>query len=181
MEDDKNKKINKTSEIDEETTAQFDECSLNKVDYKINNSNTNLDSEEDKNAKKLVSKLSKIFTEYMLSEVQCLAAFKFIKDKVGDKNCKEVDNLRKWVLMKINNKPYPSNINKLQLGCPDLVPGITMKAWWDPNNFLWVQELMKNIDIIKDELSQLKENKGFQPYKSPSYANEKNKVKKKSK
>lgn len=169
MEDNKNIKItNQTKE-----NPDYDESSLKNVQFSLK---PNIDEDNEK-SKLLVARLNSIFTEYLLSEIQCLAAFKFIKDKVSDKECKDVDNLRKWVIMKINKRSYPDYINKLQLGCPDIVPGLTMKAWWDPTTFNWVQELINNLDVIKQELNELKESTGFQPYKSPSYANEKNKVK----
>lgn len=167
-------KENKTNCNDD--LLNYDESSLKKMQY-LNISNSNK-SEKNENLKEklLISRLQSIFSEYMLSEVQCLAAFKVIKDKVGDKDCLDTQNLRKWVLMKINKKPYPENIHKLQLGCPDIVPGLTIQAWWDPTKFLWVQELISNFEIIKNELIELRNNTGFQPYKSPAYANENNKV-----
>jgi len=169
MEDDK--KVISNDEL-----LNYDESALKKIDY-FNKSNSNKNEKnEELKEKLLVSRIQSIFSEYMLSEVQCLAAFKVIKDKVGDKECLDAQNLRKWVLMKINKKPYPENIHKLQLGCPDIVPGLTIQAWWDPARFQWVQELMKNFDVIKKELIELRSNTGFQPYKSPSYANENKKV-----
>ena len=167
MEDNKNKVLKEQSD--------YDESCLKNVKFTLKSQDSS-QQDDDYKSKLLISRLNSIFTEYMLSEVQSLAAFKFIKDKVGDKECKDVDNLRKWVIMKINMRTYPDYINKLQLGCPDIVPGLTMKAWWDPNQFGWVQQLLKNIEVIKEELIELKANSGFQPYKSPSFANENNKV-----
>jgi hypothetical protein len=169
MEDDK--KV-----ISHDELLNYDESSLKKIEY-FNKSNLNQNEKtEELKEKLLISRIQSIFSEYMLSEVQCLAAFKVIKDKVGDKDCLDAQNLRKWILMKINKRPYPENIHKLQLGCPDIVPGLTIQAWWDPSKFIWVQELMKNFEVIKKELIELRSNTGFQPYKSPSYANENKKV-----
>ena len=74
--------------------------------------------------------------------------------------------------MKINNKLLPSIYDKNQVGCPDLVPGLTIRSFWDPFKFDFIIELMKNFEIIKEELINLREGKGFQPYKSPSYASD---------
>ena len=115
----------------------------------------------------LYDKLNKLFQEYLLSEMSSIAAFKFIKDKICGDN-KDCPNLIKWVLMKINNKPFPDVYDKMQLGCPDIVPGLTIKNLWDPSKFPFVDELLKNFDIIKEELINLREQKGFQPYKSPN-------------
>lgn len=116
-------------------------------------------------------RLKELFKDYFLSEMQSLAAFKFIKDKFTS-DSKDSERLKKWVLMKINNKKLPDIYHPRQLGCPDLVPGLSIKSFWDPFEFEWVNELVKNIDIIKTELINLRAETGFQPYKSPKYASE---------
>ena len=35
------------------------------------------------------------------------------------------------------------------------------KAWWEREEFEWVQELESNFDIIKEELETLRSEKGF--------------------
>ena len=115
----------------------------------------------------LYERLMKLFKEYLLSEMTSLAAFKFIKDKFTSEK-KDCPNLIKWILMKINNKLLPDIYDKNQLGCPDIVPGLTIKGFWEPDCFPFVQELINNYEVIRDELITLREQKGFQPYKSPN-------------
>ena len=119
----------------------------------------------------LYKKLKDIFNEYMLTEIQSLAAFKFIRE-VFLKQEKETERVRKWVLNKINQSPFPKEMNKFQLGCTDLCPGISSSPFYDPKNFEFINQLIKNKEVIKEELLNLRkgENKetGFQPYKSPS-------------
>lgn len=133
-------------------------------------SNLSFTSNEEKESL-LFDKLKELFQEYFLSEIQSMAAFKFIKDKFL-KDSKDAEHVKKWVLMKINGKKLPDVYNKMQLGCPDLVPGLTITNFWDPGKFGWIGELVKQVDIIKEELIELRKEKGFQPYKSPKYASD---------
>jgi len=51
------------------------------------------------------------------------------------------------------------------------VPGLSLKAWWDREDFAWIGQLESHADTIRQELNELREQKGFQPYRSPAYAN----------
>ena len=57
--------------------------------------------------KKMWDKIEEILKSYYLSAFQALAAKKFIKDKVGNKECHEVDRLREWLFMKVNGRKLP--------------------------------------------------------------------------
>jgi aspartate beta-hydroxylase len=116
-------------------------------------------------------RLTELFKDYFLSDVLSLAAFKYIREKLLNKS-KDAERAMKWVLMKVNNKTLPDIYDKFQLGCPDLVPNLTIKPFWDPSEFKFINELLKNFDIIKEELINLRSEKGFQPYKSPNYASD---------
>jgi hypothetical protein len=116
-------------------------------------------------------KLRELFKDYFLSEMQSLAAFKFIKDKFL-KDTKDAERVKKWVLMKINNRMMPEGYNPRQLGCPDLVPGLTVRSFWDPTMMDWVNELVDNFETIRTELINLRAEAGFQPYKSPKFASD---------
>ncbi len=118
---------------------------------------------------KLYKFLIDLFDEYLLTELQRLAAFKFIKEKFTDTEGKDAVNLKKWLLLKVNGKIYPENAPKLQLGCSDLVPGLTIQPWWEPSQFKWIDSLLENFKVLQEELVALRENKGFQPYKCPKY------------
>jgi hypothetical protein len=60
----------------------------------------------------------------------------------------------------------------MQLVCPDLVPSLSIKNLWDAYSFDWVKTLVENINIIREELTSLRDGKGFQPYKSPNFASD---------
>lgn len=115
------------------------------------------------------SKLGDLFKEYMLSEIQCLAAFNYIKSSFTNLD-PQSSKVRSWVLNRINNKSFPKGYNSYQIGCPDICPGIISKNFHDPLQFDFIKELLKNVDIIKEELLNIREVSklnGFQPYKSP--------------
>jgi aspartate beta-hydroxylase len=47
------------------------------------------------------------------------------------------------------------------LGCPDLVPGLSLKGWWDREEISWIAKLEKYAPIIREELLALRDQKGF--------------------
>ena len=76
--------------------------------------------------------------------------------------------------MRLNGKKLPEVYHPRQLGCPDLVPGLSLKAWWERSEFEWIGRLEAQADVIREELMALRESTGFQPYRSPAYANKNN-------
>lgn len=114
------------------------------------------------------SKLKDLFAEYMLSEIQCLAAFKIIKESFLDDKLLKI---RKWVLNKINNK-IPDKISDFQKGCPDICPGIRVQPFYDYKEFGFIQDILDKVEDIKFELLNLKNNNGFQPYKSQTHSSD---------
>ena len=87
------------------------------------------------------AKLEALFEESYLSNFQKLACRKFIKDKVGNPANDEVKRLRGWLFMRINGQKLPEKYHPRQLGCPDLIPGLSLKGWWDRCEFDWVSNL----------------------------------------
>ena len=85
-----------------------------------------------------------------------------------------VNRARNWLFMRLNGKPMPSVIHPRQLGCPDIVPGLTQKGWWQRSEVSWIAKLEANAALIREELMALRDQKGFQPYRSPAYAQTKN-------
>ena len=75
--------------------------------------------------------------------------------------------------MRINGQKLPpkDKYHSRQLGCPDLVPGLPLKAWWEREEIPWIAQLESHFETIKEELLALRSEKGFQPYRSPAYAN----------
>lgn len=56
---------------------------------------------------KMWEKIDEVLKDYYLSAFQTLAAKKFIKDKVGNRDCQEVERLREWLFMKVNGRKLP--------------------------------------------------------------------------
>ena len=126
--------------------------------------------EQDEDSKKLWTKIDEILDQYYVSEFQRMALHKFIKVKISDNESDECYRAREWLFLKVNGVKLPKDYHKRQLGCPDLVPGITIKGWWEREEFTWVEKLEKQFDIIKEELLNLRSDLGFQPYRGPSWS-----------
>lgn len=107
-----------------------------------------------------MQKLSEFFDEYFLNGIARLAAMKFIKDKLGNREDSNVDRLRRWVIAKINNKKPPP-IHPRQAGCPEIIPGLRASPWWDTSQFPWVAEVEAAYEDIKAELLALRTSGGF--------------------
>ena len=119
----------------------------------------------------LCDRILKVLHEYHLSAFQTLACQKFIKDRIGNQEDESVERARQWLFMRVNDRKMPDKYHPRQLGCPDLVPGLSLKAWWERHEIPWVEQLESNFETIRDELMQLRDSNGFQPYRSPAYAN----------
>jgi len=102
-----------------------------------------------------------VFEEYHLSKLQEAAAKKFIKDKVGNPDDHTVDRLRDWLFMRINGRKMPAKYHPRQLGCPDLVPGLSLKGFWNTDVLPWIKELEAAHSVIVEELNTLRETSGF--------------------
>ena len=63
--------------------------------------------------------------------------------------------------MKLNGTKLPKEYHPRQLGCPDLVPGLSLKGWWQREELAWVFELEKHLPTIQEELIELRDQKGF--------------------
>lgn len=74
-------------------------------------------------------RLNQVYKEYFFSDLQKVAMTKFIKTHFSNKDNKDVDRVRPWLLSKINGqKIFPQD--ELQKGCPDIIPGLRAKPWW---------------------------------------------------
>lgn len=80
-----------------------------------------------------------------MTELQKVAATKFIKTYFGDKNG-NFDHLRPWLMGKINNN-HISPSNPLQKGCPDIIPGLKAQPWWYENQYLGTQKTFLGLNI----------------------------------
>jgi hypothetical protein len=110
---------------------------------------------------KLWGKIDEVLKDYLLNGFQKLAVKKFIKDKVGNPKCTAVERVREWLFMKMNGQRLPENYHPMQLGCPDLVPGLPLKGWWERGEIPWIAKLESYAPIIREELLSLRDKHGF--------------------
>ena len=57
--------------------------------------------------------------------------------------------------------PIPKQYHPRQLGCPDLVPGLSLQGWWPREKFDWVLKLEEKAPIIREEVLKLRQSTGF--------------------
>ena len=86
-----------------------------------------------------------------------MACKKFIKDKVGNPANTDVERLREWLFMRMNGSRKPEKYHPRQLGCPDLVPGLSLRGFWEREQFAWLAKLEAAAPVIRDELLALRE------------------------
>lgn len=84
---------------------------------------------------KLWTKIEDLLKDYHLNAFSLLACKKFIKDKVGNPKNTQVERLRDWLFMRMNGQKLPEKYHPRQLGCPDLVPGLSLKGFWERESF----------------------------------------------
>mmetsp|Transcript_13318 Transcript_13318/g.25037 ORF Transcript_13318/g.25037 Transcript_13318/m.25037 type:complete len:249 (+) Transcript_13318:1993-2739(+) len=130
----------------------------------------NMESEEQKE-QRVMDKLSKLLDEYLLSPLQRAACMKFIRDKVANPEDDSVVRLRQWLLKKVNGQIILP-VHDRQRGCPEIIPGIRALPWWDTAEFPWVAEIEEAHEAIKQELLNLRQSRGFQPYRGPTWASD---------
>lgn len=127
--------------------------------------------EEEQREKQVLDKLSQFLDEFHLSKLHKVACMKFIRDKVADPDDSSVFRLRQWLLKKVNGQiiapPHPR-----QRGSPDIIPGLRAHPWWDVAEFSWVAQMEASHEEIKQELLSLRQSKGFQPYRGPTWASD---------
>jgi len=61
------------------------------------------------------------------------------------------------MFMKVNGQRLPKEYHPRQLGCPDLIPGLSLKGWWEREEVQWVLELEKHVAVIREELENLRD------------------------
>jgi aspartate beta-hydroxylase len=75
---------------------------------------------------------------------------------------------REWLLLQINKRRC-KDVPEWQRGCPDIVPGLRANPWWPETEFPWFKAFEDNFKAIQAEVLALRAEKGFQPYRGPSW------------
>jgi aspartate beta-hydroxylase len=130
----------------------------------------NMETEEQRE-QRVMERLSKFLDEFFLSSLQKAAVNKFIRDKVANPDDTSVVRLRQWLMKKVNGQIImPPHVR--QRGSPDIIPGLRAQPWWDTAEFPWVAEIEAHHEEIREELLNLRQSRGFQPYRGPTWASE---------
>eukprot|EP00164_Ancoracysta_twista_P009761 GFYU01014525.1.p1 GENE.GFYU01014525.1~~GFYU01014525.1.p1 ORF type:complete len:368 (-),score=108.77 GFYU01014525.1:52-1155(-) len=124
--------------------------------------------EESPEKKAMWAKIEEILSDYELSPFAMVAAKKWITE-MSDPNVTDLDRMRAWFLARLNGKPRGTPPTKFQAGCPDIIPGLSAKNFWDTAQFEWVKELEAAHSDIVEELMTLRGQHGFRPYRGPSW------------
>ena len=67
-----------------------------------------------------------------------------------------------WLLRELNNDQDRSMFPEEQRNCPQLIPGLTSKPFWNPSAFPWLETLKLNFDAIREEVLALRDQPCFQ-------------------
>lgn len=119
--------------------------------------------------------LEKLIINYLrnegLSPFSAKVCFGYLSNEISKEGGKERFNrVTKYILNSIQGKRVPPS--RLQRGCPNIIPELRAKPFWDINEhkyeFPWVLNLENKFQVIKDEFMSLVGHSAlFQPYRSP--------------
>lgn len=90
--------------------------------------------------------------------------------RVAPSDADPLARLRSWVVMQLNGQRYPPGISHWQRGCPEYIPALRAQPVWDASAFPFIQTLERAFPVIKQELLALRDKRGFQPYRAPTWA-----------
>ena len=124
---------------------------------------------EDQTERRIMSMLRTYFKSYGLSPFGLEIALHWIRRAATD-DTGRLNRVKEWSLMILNSKIFPKGISDWQKGCPSLFPGLRSCPKWKTSEFPWIARLEAAFPIIKEELLALKGQRGFQPYRAPSWA-----------
>lgn len=116
---------------------------------------------------KYEQRLDTLLSSFYLNPFQKAMATNFIQEKVGDQSNSSVRHVRAWLFDQINQKV--SKGAEGQKGCPNIIPGLRAMPWWPAEEFPWLPEIEARAEGIRQELLTLRGQKGFQPYRGPSW------------
>ncbi|CAM9402185.1 unnamed protein product, partial [Phaeothamnion confervicola] len=110
-----------------------------------------------------------------LSALGRAAALNWIH-KIADESADDLQHARAWLVRQLNatgnggsGTRLPPGASPWQRGCPDLVPGLTARPFWDAGSLPWIRDFEAAFPAIRRELLGLRGCGGFQPYRAPSW------------
>jgi aspartate beta-hydroxylase len=123
---------------------------------------------------RLVSALQREFGLSPFSLTMCRA---WLERTFADE---DMTHVRQFLLNIVNSRRLPKDSSPWQHRCPELIPGLTSKPVWQPEDhprLAWVRSLEASWEAIRDEALGLRERGsdgvkvlGFQPYRAPKWA-----------
>ena len=118
--------------------------------------------------KQLKTKMNAFFDEFYLNSFQRTMAETFLTQHIFEDKQLKCSRVRSWFLSKLNKKRVQGD--ERQRGCPDLIPNLRAKPFWDTSDFPWIAEFEERHEEIKEELMRLRADSGFQPYRGPAWS-----------
>ncbi|EGR28675.1 hypothetical protein IMG5_170590 [Ichthyophthirius multifiliis] len=67
------------------------------------------------------------------------------------------------------NSQNLENAPPQQKGCPEIIPGLRAQPIWTNQDLTWITQIETHFQEIKEEVLSLRNQKGFQPYRGPSW------------
>eukprot|EP01038_Epipyxis_sp_PR26KG_P012526 gene12526-16801_t len=142
----------------------------------------------------LLTKYQKRISKYLiysgLTPFSASVAVQFLQSRLSDEGgADKLQRVISFIVSEINHS-NKSNKSRLQIdnrikytsqcGCPNIIPGLRAKPFWNRNDFTWVEKLEESFELIKQEFLNLKSynsnsgltSSGFQHYRSPIILNE---------
>lgn len=127
----------------------------------------------DEEAERMERKVTELIQSWGMSRFSAQMARQWLMNSLGADDGRErgdLGRLRKWLLLQLNSQQRPEILSEWQRGCSEIIPALRAMPRWDCQLFTWVRALEEAYPVIKEELLALKNQKGFQPYRAPSWA-----------
>ena len=117
------------------------------------------------------------------SRLKRAAAMHWVRKVAFGDDLEVAARVRAWLLHCVNGTRHRRGVSPLQLRCPELIPGLAARPFWDAQSLPWVAKLEARFDDIRAELLALRTTlprgteaqgtgvAGFQQYRAPSWAN----------
>jgi aspartate beta-hydroxylase len=128
-------------------------------------------ADDDDRQEMIFAKLEGIMRTYGMSTFRLKFAMSWLRNAMSETN-PDCDRLRAWLLLQLNKRKYPADVNSWQRGCPQIIPQLRAIPLWDASLLTWLEDFRKSYPTIKKELLSLRDANGFQPYRAPSWVSD---------
>ena len=98
----------------------------------------NQPSPEKLSEKKVMSAVDEFLASYHLSSFSKQIALQWLKTLATD-STQDLARVKGWLMRKMNHvRSRPELADEWQKGCPELIPGLRSRAFWDTKEFEWI-------------------------------------------